>query len=80
VQRTAGRRDLALFVYAAIGMPATAMSLRLLLVAPAGTHTDRLVDADVQDGIPCSAVADDGGIHVVYRKLGDGLYHQRILP
>jgi hypothetical protein len=74
-----GDSTLALFVYAGIGVPVTATGLRMLLIAPDGTYTDRLVDGDVQSGIPCSAVADGGSVHLAYRKPDDGLYYQRVV-
>jgi hypothetical protein len=68
----------ALFVYAGVGMPVTATELRLIVVRPDGTSTDRSIDADVESGLWCSAVTDATSVHVAYRKPDGGIYYQRL--
>jgi hypothetical protein len=68
----------ALFVYAGVGMPVTSTELRLLLIRPDGTYSERVADSDVEAGLFCSAVTDATGVHVAWRKPDGGIYYQRI--
>ncbi len=69
----------ALFVYAGVGMPVTATELRLILVRPDGTSTERSVDGEVESGLFCSAVTDATSVHVAYRKPDGGIYYRRVV-
>ena len=69
----------ALFVYAGVGMPVTATELRLILVQPDGTSTERSVDGEVESGLFCSAVTDATSVHVAYRKPDGGIYYRRVV-
>ena len=68
----------ALFVYAGVGMPVTATELRLILVRPDGTSTERVADGEVESGLFCSAVTDADSVHLAYRKPDGGIYYRRL--